>query len=1698
MSAAEFSKSTPRNSTVLFRSPSSGVPTTAGRIGESEMDVDGESPASLYQSLSENVGESDLAENFFDDSTDFVEYCGVLIRGVIAGELSRDDCLLRIKPHLDAYPGLASLIIDQLQVVEYSTAESEDAAAAERYSDLVSHIVSKNLVPMADVRERLEQEMLPAVGVVDKVGGWETRYVRTKTKWFFKLQKFNLYREEPEGFAELIDVLDQANSSNCSLIAEKIMELAGTYDLDIYRIIETMLTAICLQPKILSKVLLELCDSMDFDISSLVTLIGAKFQLFGKKNGKEFRRIRGLCQLVCHIVAEGLSTWEDILPYVPLTHEETELHWKQMFERATDEDKILHTTKRSVKESNTEKLSFEAMTQYFEENRNPRIELVTIMLQRGMYHDAIRLINDMPIQYATTFEPLALEISRIVHYIIDPIYRNIGLDAQRIPDPGSNFPLVLNDQLPSQMTNVADMGEKLDPWLMILGGNLIYDRILFSKLLRIAHEFVRLNQVALNEDMAALNADSLKIFRELLHTFEHCFLPGLTRGTGSSSLSEKIFAVMKMLPYTIRFTLYYKTKVDYYPNGHPLGIVARAVALANAKWFQKRINKDSTKSCGRIVAKDMYNNAIIVCNYLSERIGSYDNFGTLVTDAMRNASAFSADIMLYCVLEYMSLPKNNSHKHDAMTIMPWYRYTANFSAVFAKRLTIELEPILEYVAGMLKAGQTVDLLILKELVHKLSGIEVSEGVTDEQLAALAGGEVLKAEGAYFSPMRNTKRSSVRLKDALLNSGQALPLCLLITHVESVILYKEDEAKNLKLVGLLYDMCHDTLVQYGTFLATNLTKSEYEKTFPSLEVLIRVYNIPFETSIFLLRSVYWNEITTEIEHFKKQEKIPDGTLNGEHFKLVQEKFSKTFDNVITSVVDLITPVMTQAPMEDISLRFYVLFWFLSLYDLYVPVAVYEQEVEKLQQVVAAAADPGDEDLGKEIKRRKESTRAQIVIEKLQEEMSVQKQHVQMLRNHLAEEKDRWFQSAKSNKSDVVSQFLQMCVLPRSTFSTIDALFSAHFISSLHELRTQNFSTLLCYDRMLCDITTALTCCSENEASRYGRLLHTVLQTIMRWHNSKAVFETECQHHPGFMTKFRTPTVSSGADVVDHIDYENFRHVCHKWHFKLTKSMVKSLDSDSYVRIRNGLIVLDRILPYYPIISNFYVAIEKRVQQLMESEKEKRPDMYSLAYGYMGRLRAQKQAGHLVLEESFHTRAAGPKKPDSLKTERSKEQTKAETPAEEEIQPASSDSAATAGTSSSDKDAKENVRIKTEVTAKKGEFPAAPKAPVVAAGTNSAKSLKSGAAPTAPKFVEKTSLEGAVVASNKDAPTSKRLKTSSGSPIKTPVEANPTQNGAGGTPAPNSVNGQKSKLTSARDQVEKVSKRLEKNGVKAPEGSGKEAKSKPTPISSPPTAIFSEPETKKSSSSSHPAKLHRTISDSAASSKTTEKQPPPASPKPRSKEKKLETPRSPDSIASTRKVIEFKEKDRVSTSSHSSPTSRRSDHADRSKPSEKRESAISVLSLTSGHSPDVVLAKPSTEKSSKDRHRRRSSVDAISPELRTSKKSLDGGVVHGSGKGGKEKGGGERTHSQEPTGRNDRVAARKESASASRHHSSKGSGLNSHESSREQEKKSASDRSHADAPSPVAVRTASETRPAKRRRDADSAERDRPHRKSSNAH
>jgi THO complex subunit 2 len=151
-----------------------------------------------------------------------------------------------------------------------------------------------------------------------------------------------------------------------------------------------------------------------------------------------------------------------------------------------------------------------------------------------------------------------------------------------------------------------------------------------------------------------------------------------------------------------------------------------------------------------------------------------------------------------------------------------------------------------------------------------------------------------------------------------------------------------------------------------------------------------------------------------------------------------------------------------------------------------------------------------------------------------------------------------------------------------------------VHTIHSLKTANFSTLLCYDRIFCDITYSVTSCTENEATRYGRFLCAMLETVMRWHSDQATFNKECANYPGFVTKFRVSNQFSEAN--DHVGYENYRHVCHKWHYKVTKAMVFCLDSKDYMQIRNALIILMRILPHFPVLAKLAQIIERKVEKV----------------------------------------------------------------------------------------------------------------------------------------------------------------------------------------------------------------------------------------------------------------------------------------------------------------------------------------------------------------------------------------------------------------------------------------------------------------------------------------------------------------------
>jgi len=245
------------------------------------------------------------------------------------------------------------------------------------------------------------------------------------------------------------------------------------------------------------------------------------------------------------------------------------------------------------------------------------------------------------------------------------------------------------------------------------------------------------------------------------------------------------------------------------------------------------------------------------------------------------------------------------------------------------------------------------------------------------------------------------------------------------------------------------------------------------------------------------------------------------------------------------------------------------------------------------------------------------------------MKKQADHVARVKARLEEEKELWFPTG-TLKSEMTTNLLQYCLFPRCCFTASDAVYCGHFIKVLHELKTPNFSTLITYDRVFNDITYTVTSCTENEAHRYGRFLCSALETIMRWHSSTSIYEEECYNFPGFLTVFRKGTDLNNK--MDRLDFENYRHVCHKWHFRLTKSVITCLESKNYSQIRNSLIVLTKILPHFPRMTQIGMAIDRRVDKLSKEEKDKRPDLYALAIGYSGQLKHKKSTW--VQETEFH--------------------------------------------------------------------------------------------------------------------------------------------------------------------------------------------------------------------------------------------------------------------------------------------------------------------------------------------------------------------------------------------------------------------------------------------------------------------------------
>lgn len=250
-----------------------------------------------------------------------------------------------------------------------------------------------------------------------------------------------------------------------------------------------------------------------------------------------------------------------------------------------------------------------------------------------------------------------------------------------------------------------------------------------------------------------------------------------------------------------------------------------------------------------------------------------------MVESLKFMTPLSYDILSYCIIVAISDAEKDKMKHDSTNLSTWLQSIGTFCALAFKKYPIELIAMIQFVINQLKQRKSYDLLILQEIVQKMSGIEVLSEVNDFQLEAMAGGDLLRQEAGYFNPIRNIKKCANRLKEALADHGLILPLCILLSQQRDYIVFLDQNEReqqldktHLKLIGCFYDQCQDSLVQFSQFLSSTLTTEEYIQIFPKIDQLVRVYHVSIDVAFFLSRPMYSHHIQSKYDELRRVDRI----------------------------------------------------------------------------------------------------------------------------------------------------------------------------------------------------------------------------------------------------------------------------------------------------------------------------------------------------------------------------------------------------------------------------------------------------------------------------------------------------------------------------------------------------------------------------------------------------------------------------------------------------------------------------------------------------------------------------------------------------------------------------------------------------------------------------------------------------------
>ena len=1099
-----------------------------------------------------------------------------LISITISKEISCDKCmdiLDKINSIQNQSNFLKKYIIEILWLTGFDLDNEQNKSKDSKvFIQILNYFLSKKLCERNQILERFEENTLTHSEIIPDKNIFRSRITKINTKMNYEQQKYNLLREESEGFSKLINLvfelgnISDFNEKSIQNIIDRLICLMGFFDLEPTTVLDITLEAFKYNPyNIVFIKIFEILNKKAFP-----HVIGLKL-----KDNKSINLFIVIAQLLKY----EIITLEQILVHLTPSLNEMEKEYNERISHTINvckhslNEKIgndlrtqnnfsleegIISNKTPSKFCNFEEIANEAINYYKMKFKNQIYLLLEGMIRIKDRKNSEKLFSIIqnfydPLENKT----LSKVLCELIEWIIEPM-NNKNINNIMEVDKETN----INDEF-YQSKNIDELFDNLSIILKFLQIGLSTNQILFQKLLKI----LRLNfsQISTNQNLK----------EKLLNFISKVFFPSLSLIDPTPILVNELWLLLNQFDYNIRYSLYNKWLNNVYTMHPYLYIKYDVITKEIGKWHNS-LTKDNQRQHGRILGIISNGNPLIVFDNIIRLLISYENQINFFIGALSFCSNLSYDVISFVFCKILCDKRYSKIDVGSCEIMSSFRNFAYFIGCFYKKFySVEIKGVLIYIINKFKNEKIgIEIFVLKELIERMSGIKTQEILNEKNYLSECGGIHLYLEELNLGKeYKYYKKPSQVLLKFFQEHDLFATLFFLFNIKKQNIIYSSNLISE-KLIAYLYDQFQLIYLQYLTFLNFYGEKENVCKNFLNginPEDLIKKYNLnPIDIYTLLRKNLNPIFNRTQEEYSKNINLfISIFDLNIEEKRnLLSKEFDSNFIDTKLFTESIYKPIWDFIPKE-----LFFIFNSLELKDIFFPIKQYEKLIEKLKKdkEMQFSID-GNNNENSVIKNKKETEKIIYTIDNLNKEIKSLKNHHENVLNFLKTKLINIFDSIpENNKKDLPIYLLQYLFYPRLIQSKNDAIYSVKFLTLLLSLKIPMLNILDIIMKITKFLLPSILCVTEYEGGNIGIFLNEFLKTIKSYLEPK-FWDENCKNNPSF---------SRSLEKNEIVSYEDFKK---KFDSILTQMSKAFRDifivNEDYMNIRNAVIVLSLLIKLIP--------------------------------------------------------------------------------------------------------------------------------------------------------------------------------------------------------------------------------------------------------------------------------------------------------------------------------------------------------------------------------------------------------------------------------------------------------------------------------------------------------------------------------------